>query len=103
MKNKLFIKVVNNQFVLVEQKMVVQETELTTSANYEDLGSVIETAGYKSAQASPEARALVKAQRKALKDAQDVKRQERLAKREAKKAEQIAKLQARLAKLQTSN
>jgi len=99
MKTKLFIKVVNNQFVLVEQKMVVQEVELTTSANYADLGAVIETAGYKTAQASPEARALANAQRKALRDAQDVKRQERLAKREAKKAEAIAKLEARIAKL----
>jgi hypothetical protein len=104
MKSKLFIKVrEDGLFALVEQKQVVQEVELTATANYDELGPVIESAGFKSVSATAEARALIKAIRQEAKKANDVKRQEREAKRAAKKAEQIAKLQARLAKLQTSN
>lgn len=99
MKSTLFIKLVNGKFSLVEQKMVVAETELALTENYADLAEIITTAGYKNAKASPEAKAAYAEMKKAMRLASDVKRQERIAKQKAKLEAQIAKSQEKLAKL----
>ncbi len=109
MKNFLTVTVVDNQFVITESRMVVQNTELTRTGDYKELVELIKTSGYKSASFTEEAKIFKQSVQKAMRLANDTKRQEReakkaarLAKQEERKSAQIAKLQAKLAKLQSA-
>ena len=102
MKNKLTVTVVDNQLVLSETRTIIQETELTRTTDLVELSTLIQTAGYKSATFSDEAKELKQSIVKAARVANNVKRQAAEAKRKERKIEQIRKLEEKLAKLRSA-
>jgi hypothetical protein len=112
MKNQLLVTFENNQFVLTELKQIVSTAVLVETLDTKELSNVIQTAGYKNAKFSEDAKGEFRRIEREIKNANklknDVKRQEREAKKaeriklkESKIAERMAKLQAQLEKLKT--
>jgi chromosome segregation ATPase len=100
MKSYLTVTIENDQFVINETRTVVQSDNVAKTASFAELKKIIETAGYKTAKFSDEAKIFKQSLAKSMKQQNDVKRQER----EAKKAERVAaakaRVEARIAKLQ---
>jgi Zn-dependent M32 family carboxypeptidase len=113
MKNQLLVTFENNQFVLTELKQIVSTAVLIETLDTTELSNIIQTAGYKNAKFSEDAKGEFRKIEREIKAANklknDVKRQEREAKKaeriklkESKIAERMAKLQAQLEKLKTN-
>lgn len=100
MKNYLTVTLQNNEFVINETRTVVQSDNVAKTTSFAELKTIIETAGYKTAKFSDEAKIFKQSLTKSMKQQNDVKRQER----EAKKAERVAaakaRVEARIAALQ---
>jgi Zn-dependent M32 family carboxypeptidase len=113
MKNQLNVTFENGKLILTETKVVITETVLIETLDTTELSNVIQTAGYKNAKFSEDAKGEFRKIEREIKAANklknDVKRQEREAKKaeriklkESKIAERMAKLQAQLEKLKTN-
>jgi hypothetical protein len=100
MKNYLTVTIENDQFVINETRTVVQSDNVAKTASFAELKKIIETAGYKNAKFSDEAKIFKQSLAKSMKQQNDVKRQEREAKKAERKQAQEAKLIERMAKLQ---
>ncbi len=100
MKNYLTVTIENNEFVINETRTVVQSDNVAKTASFAELKKIIETAGYKTAKFSDEAKTFKQSLAKSIKQQNDVKRQEREAKKAERKQAQEAKLVERMAKLQ---
>jgi hypothetical protein len=100
MKNYLTVTIENDQFVINETRTVVQSDNVAKTSSFAELKKIIETAGYKNAKFSDEAKVFKQSLAKSMKQQNDVKRQEREAKKAERKQAQEAKLVERMAKLQ---
>ena len=100
MKSYLTVTIENDQFVINETRAVVQSDNVAKTASFAELKKIIETAGYKTAKFSDEAKTFKQSLAKSMKQQNDVKRQEREAKKAERKQAQEAKLVERMAKLQ---
>jgi hypothetical protein len=100
MKNYLTVTIENNEFVINETRTVVKSDNVAKTSSFAELKKIIETAGYKNAKFSDEAKIFKQSLAKSLKQQNDVKRQEREAKKAERKQAQEAKLVERMAKLQ---
>jgi hypothetical protein len=100
MKSYLTVTIENDQFVINETRTVVQSDNVAKTASFAELKKIIETAGYKNAKFSDEAKIFKQSLAKSMKQQNDVKRQEREAKKAERKQAQEAKLIERMAKLQ---
>jgi hypothetical protein len=100
MKNYLTVTIENNEFVINETRTVIQSDNVAKTSSFAELKKIIETAGYKNARFSDEAKIFKQSLAKSMKQQNDVKRQEREAKKAERKQAQEAKLVERMAKLQ---
>jgi hypothetical protein len=100
MKNYLTVTIENNEFVINETRTVIQSDNVAKTSSFAELKKIIETAGYKNAKFSDEAKVFKQSLAKSMKQQNDVKRQEREAKKAERKQAQEAKLVERMAKLQ---
>jgi hypothetical protein len=100
MKNYLTVTIENDQFIINETRTVVQSDNVAKTSSFAELKKIIETAGYKTAKFSDEAKIFKQSLAKSMKQQNDVKRQEREAKKAERKQAQEAKLVERMAKLQ---
>jgi hypothetical protein len=100
MKNYLTVTIENNEFVINETRTVIQSDNVAKTSSFAELKKIIETAGYKNAKFSDEAKIFKQSLAKSMKQQNDVKRQEREAKKAERKQAQEAKLVERMAKLQ---
>jgi len=100
MKNYLTVTIENDQFVINETRTVIQSDNVAKTSSFAELKKIIETAGYKNAKFSDEAKVFKQSLAKSMKQQNDVKRQEREAKKAERKQAQEAKLVERMAKLQ---
>jgi hypothetical protein len=82
MKNYLTVTIENDQFVINETRTVVQSDNVAKTSSFAELKSIIETAGYKNAKFSDEAKIFKQSLAKSMKQQNDVKRQEREAKKQ---------------------